>query len=72
MKLDKKIKVKFKSTMENPEYRYGDLNKSHWIPYEGTGEILTFLDSENYIRCVVKTSDNKLHSFNLDELEVLK
>lgn len=64
------MRVKFKTTIPNPEYHYGDLNRSSGIPFEGEGEIVSY--SDDCFRCIVKTDKNTLHAFALEEITVIE
>jgi hypothetical protein len=66
------MKVKFKSTIENPDYTYGDMNKPDRLDYFGEGELIEFINVHNNVCGIVKTTDNKLVKVYLDELQVIE
>jgi len=65
------IRVYFVVKIDNPEYRYGDQDKSMWKTIEGKGTILKFMNNrDGNIRAIVLA--DKGNDFDFYEVELYR
>jgi hypothetical protein len=64
------IRAKYTAKIDNPEYRYGDLNRLSYKIVNGTGVILSY-DSELKYALVADEESGAVYKTNISHLEVL-
>lgn len=60
--------VEYKTEIENPEYRYGDLNRPSRIEISGAGYIAQWMNGEYAL--VIDDKTEKVHTVQLKNIKV--
>jgi hypothetical protein len=64
--------VKFKTIVENPDYKYTDMNSKPMITVEGMGNLITFVSDGVFIRAVVESFDGRFYPVELKNLKTME
>lgn len=66
-------KVKFTTIIDNPNYRYGDLNRTSYLTVEGIGTIVEIkINNTTAVAIVVCDDTNKFYIININNLKRIK